>query len=244
MRILLVILFVIYSVGYSQSSVNAVIEYKQINNTDMANTYYCDMYVEGASTIFLPKYFSTKVFNDPNESAEAYKFYPEWEYLKIDHKKKEILYFDSFGPNTILVSDGYNKLDWVIGSESKTIAGYNCIRATTTFRGVDWVVWFTPEIAMPYGPWKLHGLPGLIVEASEHTNTYKWQIAKIEYRRDPIFDKDFASLTTARNKESIPVREFMNQEKEFYANAEAEYGNRLSFPVPPRSFELKYEWEE
>ena len=37
--------------------------------------------------------------------------------------------------------------------------------ATTHFRGRDWKVWFSEEIPLPLGPWKLGGLPGLILAA-------------------------------------------------------------------------------
>ena len=35
--------------------------------------------------------------------------------------------------------------------------------ATTHFRGREWKVWFSEEIPLSLGPWKLGGLPGLIL---------------------------------------------------------------------------------
>jgi len=40
--------------------------------------------------------------------------------------------------------------------------GYLCHKATTRFRGRDYIAWYTEEIPFPYGPFKFGGLPGLI----------------------------------------------------------------------------------
>lgn len=37
--------------------------------------------------------------------------------------------------------------------------------ATTIFRGRKWTVYFTEDIPLPLGPWKLGALPGLILSA-------------------------------------------------------------------------------
>ena len=56
--------------------------------------------------------------------------------------------------------------EWVICEDStRKIIGLNCTMATTHFRGRDWKVWFCEEIPLPLGPWKLGGLPGLILAA-------------------------------------------------------------------------------
>ena len=56
--------------------------------------------------------------------------------------------------------------EWVICEDStQKIIGLNCTMATTHFRGRDWKVWFSEEIPLPLGPWKLGGLPGLILAA-------------------------------------------------------------------------------
>lgn len=56
-------------------------------------------------------------------------------------------------------------IDWEISDSTKMIGNYLCIAATAEFRGRNYRAWFTPEIALPLGPWKLQGLPGMILEA-------------------------------------------------------------------------------
>ncbi|MDR0824243.1 MAG: GLPGLI family protein [Prevotella sp.] len=61
---------------------------------------------------------------------------------------------------------------WKLQDEKKEIIGYKCQKATTLFRGRAWIVWFTNEIPISDGPWKLWGLPGLILEAADANDIY------------------------------------------------------------------------
>ena len=63
------------------------------------------------------------------------------------------------------IEENYTAPKWTVSSESKNIGGYTCQKATTTFHGREWEAWFCPQLAYPSGPWKLTGLPGLILEA-------------------------------------------------------------------------------
>jgi len=54
------------------------------------------------------------------------------------------------------------QLQWMMARGDSTILGYLCHKATTRFRGRDYIAWYTEEIPFPYGPFKFGGLPGLI----------------------------------------------------------------------------------
>lgn len=56
---------------------------------------------------------------------------------------------------------------WKTLSGDTIIADYPCKKAVTTFRGRTWVVWYAMDIPYRDGPWKLYGLPGLILEARD-----------------------------------------------------------------------------
>lgn len=58
-------------------------------------------------------------------------------------------------------------INWAITNKFKEISSFKAQKATCHFRGRDYTVWFTPEIPVPFGPWKLQGLPGLILSASD-----------------------------------------------------------------------------
>lgn len=61
---------------------------------------------------------------------------------------------------------------WTLLEDTMSIGGFLCLRATATFRGVDWQVWYTEEIPSSAGPWRLRGLPGLIVKAEGGAHTF------------------------------------------------------------------------
>lgn len=64
-----------------------------------------------------------------------------------------------------LLSAEFPVQDWDIQEETKEIGNYLCQKATCTFKGRNYTAWFASDLPMPYGPWKLHGLPGLILSA-------------------------------------------------------------------------------
>ncbi len=70
--------------------------------------------------------------------------------------------------------------DWNITNETKKLGAYHCTKAITTFRGRTYEAWFTNEIAVPFGPWKFHGLPGLILEIIEETNVLHIYATKLK----------------------------------------------------------------
>ena len=75
-------------------------------------------------------------------------------------------------------------IGWTLTEDTMTISGYLCQQATATFRGVEWRVWYTEEIPSSAGPWRLRGLPGLIVEAKSGAHTFC--LAEVRQEASPI----------------------------------------------------------
>jgi GLPGLI family protein len=68
---------------------------------------------------------------------------------------------------------------WTLVNETKKIDKYTCQKAVTEFCGRSWIVWFTTELPYEFGPWKLHGLPGLILYAEDFEKKYSFQFTGI-----------------------------------------------------------------
>ncbi|MCH7408184.1 GLPGLI family protein [Belliella sp. DSM 111904] len=75
-------------------------------------------------------------------------------------------------------------IDWRITNEKKKIGKFNCIKATANILGREWEAWFSPELQVPFGPWRLNGLPGLILEAYDSTLDFIYHLAEVEIPHD------------------------------------------------------------
>ena len=102
-----------------------------------------------------------------------------WSYIYKnipDGKVIERCYFDM---NSWQYSEDWENPEWEIGDNTKTILGYECVVASANYRGRKWTAWFAPEIPIQEGPWKLCGLPGLILEAHDANNEYIFEYSSI-----------------------------------------------------------------
>lgn len=74
--------------------------------------------------------------------------------------------------------------EWELLEETDTILSYPCQKARCNFKGRDFEAWFTIEIPTSEGPWKLHGLPGLILKAEDSEKHYVFECTGIEQVKD------------------------------------------------------------
>lgn len=75
-------------------------------------------------------------------------------------------------------------LDWELTDSVTTVLGYECRGAVCSFRGRKWNVFYSEEIPLADGPWKLHGLPGLIMKASDEKGHYTFECIGIKSKAD------------------------------------------------------------
>ena len=111
-----------------------------------------------------------------NASVKARKKYGEFEaekhaaskdtfsHLKLifDRSKGMINAHEKIFISSYHYTEPIPQLQWTMARGDSTVLGYPCHKATTHFRGRDYIAWYTEEIPFPYGPFKFGGLPGLI----------------------------------------------------------------------------------
>ena len=87
-------------------------------------------------------------------------------------------------------SQGYRYADslhaqtWTMGDSTREVLGYTCQQATADFRGRRWTAWFATDIPVSDGPWKLGGLPGLILEAYDEGQQHVFTAVGLERVKD------------------------------------------------------------
>jgi len=104
------------------------------------------------------------------KNAKRFKYY-----LVKDYKNKFLV-----KPTTVgTIRDSLGIIKWNIEKGNKEILGYPCKKATCEFRGRKYIAYYTPKIAIPDGPYKFYGLPGLILEISSDDNFIRLEAKSI-----------------------------------------------------------------
>lgn len=102
----------------------------------------------------------------PIVSFRVSKTYPEF----------ETVFHSVINASNLAVKE-LHKMNWTILPDIKDIKGFKSQKATTKFGGRNWVAWFTDEIQIQDGPYKFHGLPGLILHVEDEGQTHIFTLA-------------------------------------------------------------------
>lgn len=95
-------------------------------------------------------------------------------------EKKLLHYTCIFSPKTHdWVEEVIPNFNWIKSNETKTIYNLLCKKATCTFRGRDYIAWYSTDLSNNYGPWKFSGLPGLMLEVYDSENEVHFSVKKI-----------------------------------------------------------------
>lgn len=78
-----------------------------------------------------------------------------------------------------------DKINWHIKSVVQKKGRWNAQLATAQYGGRLWEAWFTKEIAIPEGPYKFTGLPGLIIELKDSEDTFIFELIEIQKLNSP-----------------------------------------------------------
>ncbi len=126
-----------------------------IRNSDYVRTVFTDM----------------DLFRNISESdfEKIFKNYPEGKTTTLNY----------YSLTSWIIEEDFEKPEWKITDSTTVIGNYECFLAITDYRGRRWHAWFTPEIGVQEGPWKLCGLPGLILEAHDEKKHYQFSAQTI-----------------------------------------------------------------
>lgn len=97
---------------------------------------------------------------------------------------------------------------WQLINETKQIQNYTCKKAQIQKNGRKFIVWYTLQIPISYGPLKLNGLPGLILEVEE-TEKY----CKIVFQTMELDTKDPTHSSIRKYLENKKIQSFEEYEK-------------------------------
>lgn len=116
--------------------------------------------------------------------------------------KKHLFHIRS-GFSLYLVNDTLQVPKWELKPGFKQIGRFRCKSATGKVSGRVYTVWYTTEIPISTGPWKIFGLPGLVIEALDEEKLVWFQLANVEFpiSKSPRLDtKDLYYQSTPRSE--------------------------------------------
>lgn len=100
------------------------------------------------------------------------------QYYQYPGEKK--LFTKDYVMGAYLIEGPMPVINWTISNDTATFGGLHCQKATGHFKGRDYIVWFCADLPVHTGPWKLNGLPGVIVDAHDTKNEVVFKFDGIE----------------------------------------------------------------
>lgn len=90
-------------------------------------------------------------------------------------------YVNGCGDSSLRYEEYLPKIDWQLLDSTKIICGYDCNMAIGSVYGRTWIVWYSIEIPMMYGPYIFNGLPGLIMAVYDNGKIFNFEAIGIEH---------------------------------------------------------------
>ena len=92
------------------------------------------------------------------------------------------------------------EFSWQLLSETEDVLGYPCQRARTEYKGRAYDAWYTPLLPVGGGPYKVCGLPGLILKVADTAGDYSWEATGIERGAWPVYEQKFLMQECTREQ--------------------------------------------
>ena len=197
-RFSLVLIFTVASITLSDAQkLKDKLNYKVIyeltyalDSTDLENkeSEFMMLYTGDEVSIFSSR---AKILANPivvrgNSGHTSREAVTQFQYKLIKNRENnKILYTQDIAKDWFYYEQNIDLFDWKIETETKDIKGYNCQKATTSFKGRDYIAWFTTEVPVSEGPYKFNGLPGLILEIADTEKEWNFQFVGLEKLSPP-----------------------------------------------------------
>lgn len=188
MRELLLILFGLAYVTLVDCQYVAKVTYECRTNIvrgreyDGQNTLY---FVPGRSLYVHDNYPSKNEYIRNEASVHIIYGDAEKHAVYMNYQADSMVFKNAFraGRGIRIIHDSIPVIDWKMTNEEMEIMGFRCLKATAEFGGRTYNAWYTPDVPVPYGPYMLNGLPGLIVKAYSYDDRVSYQLTSF----DPAF---------------------------------------------------------
>jgi GLPGLI family protein len=218
----LLIYAIVFSIGHLCFTQNKSlkVEYDFYLNFSKSQHYDATLYIDNGKLLFKSK-IAKLIANSKGDSSydftiTLFKADTIGNYNYTDLKKDSIYSrLRWFAGKIYRVNERRTNIQWEISNETQIIGTFNCQKAIGFFRGRTYIAWFTTKFPVSAAPWKLQGLPGLVLKVSDTEG-------KIQF----IFKSIKVIKKTAVPK--LPNENFENISIEQYAKILSSFQDELS----------------
>lgn len=202
-KILLILLIHINSYAQIEQQSEYKYKYYAIINTHILEEYECELAFNKNSSLFVWKKTGDTSLQATDEGGcTRAEHLRDGNFEFLEKKKDTIICKDVISKKEFhFIKQEKPILNWEITDVEKLIGGYKCIKALTSYKGREYTAWYSPSIPASYGPWKLSGLPGLILEAYDTKKEIFFSLKEIKKNFNPI-------IVDVTKEEFISLREF------------------------------------
>lgn len=152
---------------------------------------------------------------------------PQFYYLNKD----QVMFFSEvFANEHLFTQDDEIDIKWTLIEETKKIGGFECAKAKGEFRGRTYISWYAIDLTMPYGPWKLYGLPGIVLEAYEETGMAYFYAKKVQIQTNFDTNSNYIKYKTKDLKfdKALSLEQYIEMQNKLTI----EYFEKLSSRLP------------
>lgn len=155
--------------------------------------------------------------------AESYCFMPE---VWTNYPDGKVTVRDVILPNHYETCEPRKAIAWTLREDTATISGYLCHKATCELHGRTWTVCYADDIPSSAGPWKLGGLPGLILQAESSDGVHRFKLEGLQRTASPIFYEHNAIT------QKVSEQQLIKNRKKIFGNKQ--YPKHPTYYIPDR----------
>ncbi|MBR8535718.1 GLPGLI family protein [Carboxylicivirga sediminis] len=199
---LIIVTFLITAVNAQQT---LKVRYNYIDHTK-PNTYEMELQAKDdkvlSYTIRLTKVGAGKNirYKQTADSTRLYK----------DYTNDYLVYEESLGRDNLVVQEELDLFKWNHVNEKDTILDFPCKTAFAEFRGREYKAHYTTELPYTAAPWKLHGLPGVVLKVCTTDDVLVYQAESVE-----LLDTEGPLYRPFDHKEPIDYNSFCKEYKDY-----------------------------
>lgn len=160
-------------------------------------------------------------------------------------RKGQYALLDGLGLDRYVCMVKADEPKWSLVPDSTAeIMGYPCRLAVAEYKGRAWSAWYTDDVPLSYGPWKLMGLPGLVLRAYDAERHYVFEASglrqygdgegyEMDYRGDDYEELDAKTLARQYERYHADPVGYVSNNPNVKVTILDEHGNPTTMPALP-----------